>query len=98
MKALADSGALASLILWNLEKKLNMVIFEKGDATLKDANHKHMDVSGKGEVIVQEEYGMPHKIKVLVSRDLGADELVVGLEDLKDINILHKYFPRTLPE
>ena len=67
-----------------------MVIFEKGDATLKDANHKHLDVSGKGKVIVQEEYGMPHKIKVLVSRDLSADELVVGLEDLKDINILHK--------
>ena len=36
-------------------KKMNMVIFDKGDTTLKDASHKHMDVSGKGEVIVQEE-------------------------------------------
>ena len=39
-----------------------------------------------------------HTKKVLVSKDLGPDELVVGLEDLKDINILHKEFPKTLPE
>ena len=57
MEALADSGASVSLIAWNLAKKLNMVIFDKVDATLKDASHKHMDVSGKGEVIVQEEHG-----------------------------------------
>ena len=35
---------------------------------------------------------------MLVSKDLGPDELVVGLEDLKNINILHKEFPKTLPE
>ena len=35
---------------------------------------------------------------MLVSKDLGQDQLVVGLEDLKDINILHKEFPKTLPE
>ena len=67
MEALADSGASVSLIAWNLAKKLNIVIFGKGDATLKDASHKHMDVSRKGEVIVQEEYGMAYKIKVLVT-------------------------------
>ena len=94
VEALADSGASVSLITWNLAKKLNMVIFDKGGATLKDASHKHMDVSGKGEVIVQEEQGLPYKIKVLVTKDLGPDELVVGLEDLKDINILHKDFPQ----
>ena len=93
VEAFADSGASASLISWNLAKKLNMAIFDKGDATLRDASHKNMDVSGKGEVIVQEEYGMPHKIKVLITKDLGTDMLVVGLEDLKDINILHKEFP-----
>ena len=43
-------------------------------------------------------HDLPHKIKVLVSKDLGKDELVVGLEDLKDLNILHKEFPKTLPE
>ena len=48
--------------------------------------------------MVQEEHGVPHKIKVLVSKDLGKNELVVGLEDLKDIGILHKEFPKTLPE
>ena len=75
-----------------------MTVYEKGDATLKDASHKHMDVSGKGEIMVQEKHGLPHRIKVLVSKDLGKDELVVGLEDLKDLNILHKEFPKTLPE
>ena len=52
----------------------------------------------KVKIIVQEEHGLPHKIKVLVSKDLGQDELVVCLEDLKDIVILHKEFPKTLPE
>ena len=48
--------------------------------------------------MVQEEDGLPLKIKVLVSRSLGKVVLVVGLSDLKDLNILHKDFPRTLPE
>ena len=30
--------------------------------------------------------------------DLGTDELVVGLEDLKDFKMIHKDFPKTLPE
>ena len=36
-----------------------------------------MYVSGKGAVVVQEEHGFPHKIKVLISKDLGKDELLV---------------------
>ena len=38
---------------------------------MKDASNTHVDVSGRGEIMVQEEYGLPHKIKVLVSKDLG---------------------------
>ena len=95
---MADSGASASIISWDLAKKVNMIVFEKGDATLKDADHKLMDVSGRGEIMVQEEHGLPHKIKVLVSKDLGKNELVVGVEDLKDIGILHREFPKILPE
>ena len=71
VEALADSGASASIISWDLAKKVNMIVFEKGDATLRDASHKHMDVSGRGEIMVQEEHGLPHKIKVLVSKYLG---------------------------
>ena len=81
-----------------MAKKVKMKIYEKGDATLKDASNKHMDVNGRGEIMVQEEYGIPHKIKVLISGDLGQDELVVGLEDLKDLGILHPEFPRTMPD
>ena len=69
-----------------------MTIFEKGEATLKERSHNHMGVSGKGEIMVQEEDGLPLKIQVLVSKSLGKGELVVGLEDL------NKDFPRTLPE
>ena len=98
VEALTDSGASASIISWDLAKKVNMIVFEKGDATLRDASHKHMDVSGRGEIMVQEEHGLPHTIKVLVSKDLGNNELVVGVEDLKDIGILHKEYPKTLPE
>ena len=75
-----------------------MTIYEKGEATLKDGSHNHMDVSGRGEIMVQEEDGWPLKIHVLVSKRLGKGELVVGLEDLKELHILHKDFPRTLPE
>ena len=75
-----------------------MIIFEKGDATLKDASDKSMDVSGRGEVIMQEELGFPNKIRVLNLKDLGKDELVIGLEDLKDLGILHQEFSKTLPE
>ena len=80
IQALADSGASAFINSWDLAKNINMIIYEKGDATLKDGSHNHMYVSGKGEVIVQEDDGLPLKIKVLVSKDLGKDELVVGLE------------------
>ena len=96
--ALADSKASALITSWDLAKKVKMMIFENGDATLKDASNKHLNVSGRGEIMVQEEYGLLHKIKVLISRDLGQDKLVVGFEDLKDLGILHQEFPRTLPE
>ena len=61
VEALADS--------WDLAKKLNMLVFGRGDATLKNASHKHMDLSGKGEIMVQEKHGLPHKRKVLESKD-----------------------------
>ena len=98
IQALADSGASTSIITWDLAKEINMTIYEKGEATLKDGSHNHMDVSGIGAIMVQEDDGLPLKINVLVSRSLGKEELVVGLSDLKDLNILHKDFPRTLPE
>ena len=75
-----------------------MIVFEKGDATFKDASHKHMDVSGRVEIMVQEEHGIPYKIRVMVSKDLGQNEVVVGLEDLKDIGILDRELPKTLLE
>ena len=52
VEALADSGASALIISLDLAKKVKMIIFEKGDATLKDASNKSMDVSGRGEVMV----------------------------------------------
>ena len=69
---------------------MKIIIFEKGDATLKDASNKHMDVRGREEIMVK--LGLPHKIKVHISKHLGKDELVVVLEDLKNIGILHLNF------
>ena len=64
VEALADSGA--SIISLDLAKKVNMMIFEKGDATLKDASHNNMDMSGRGDIMVQEEHMIKHKMKFLV--------------------------------
>ena len=96
MEVLADSGASVSIISMGLEMKLIMTIYDKGDATLKDTSKTHLDVSGRGEVMVQEEYGLPHKIKVLVSEDLGLEELVVVLKDLTVPRILHQEIPRKM--
>ena len=98
IQALADSGASCSIISWDLATTLNIHIYEKGEAILKDGSYNHMDVSGRGEVVVQEEMGYPLKIDVPVSKSLGEGELVVGLEDLNGLHILHKEFPSTLPE
>ena len=92
MEALADSRATHSIISLYMAKKVNMIIFEKGEATLTNASNTRMDVSGRGEITVQEELGFPHKISVLISKDLGREELVIGLEDLKDLGILHQDF------
>ena len=34
IQALADSGASAYIISWDLAKNINMIMYEKGDATL----------------------------------------------------------------
>ena len=70
VKALADSEASASIMSWDLAKKLNMIVLEKG-ATPKNASHKHMDVSGKEEIMVQQEHGIPHKIRIPGLKRLG---------------------------
>ena len=84
MEALADSGASASILSLNLAKKLKMTKYDKGDATLNDEINKHMYVSGRGKIMMEEKYGFPHRIKVLISKDLGMEELAVGLEDLNE--------------
>ena len=48
IQALADSGASSSILSWDLQ--LNMSIYNKGEATLKDGSHNLMDVSGKGSI------------------------------------------------
>ena len=98
MEALAYSGATHSIISLYMAKKVNMIMLEKGEATLTNASNTRLDVSGRGEFTVQEELGFPYKISVLISKDLGREELVIGQEDLKDLGILHQDFPKTLPD
>ena len=35
---------------------------------------------------------------MLVSKDIGKDDLVIGIDELKTLHILHQDFPRTVPE
>ena len=53
-----------------------------------------MDVSAVATVAVREMEGIPSCFQVLVSRDVGVDDLVVGIDDLKTLHILHKDFPK----
>ena len=97
VEVLADSGSSVSIISYNLAVKVDMQIRKKGSASLQDASGNDMDVSGRDSLMVKEEDGISHKIKVIVSKDLGEEEVAVGLEDLKALSILHKEFPRTMP-
>ena len=36
--------------------------------------------------------------QVLVSKDIGKDEMVVGIDELKTLHILHTDFSRKLPK
>ena len=47
VEALADSGTSASIISLDSAKKVKMIIFEKGDTTLKDASNKLMELDRK---------------------------------------------------
>ena len=55
VEAQADSGTTASIISLDLGMKMKMIIFYKGDATLVAESNMHMDMSGRGEIMVQEE-------------------------------------------
>ena len=47
--------------------------------------------------VVREEHGFPYKIKIIVYRSLGQEELLVVLKNLKILNI-PKDFIMTLPD
>ena len=91
MEALADSGASASIISWDLAKKVNMIVFEKGDATLKEASYKHMDVSGRGEIVVKEEHGIPHRsLKTLAYYLKGCTEFDLWTDHSPLVQVIKK--------
>ena len=60
--------------------------------------HKVRVKTAVATVAVRELAGIPSYFQVLVSKDIGKDKLVVGIEELKTLHILHQDFPRTLPE
>ena len=57
-----------------------------------------MDVTAVASVAVMELGGIPSYFQVLVSKDIGKDDMVVGIDELKTLHILRADFPRTLPE
>ena len=48
---------------------------------------------GSEEIMMPKEHGLQHKIKVLVSKDFGREQFVVGREYLNDIGILSEKPP-----
>ena len=57
-----------------------------------------MDVTAVATVAVRETEGISSCFQVLVSKDIGNDELVGGIDELKTLHILHQDFPKTIPE
>ena len=98
IKALADSGSSASIISLELAIKLGLEKEDPGLTKLEDASWSRMDVTAVASVAVRELAGIPIYFQVLVSKDIGRDELVVGIDELKTLHILHADFPRTLPK
>ena len=98
IKALADSGSSASIISLELAIKLGLEREDPGDTKLEDASGSRMDVSAVATVAVREMAGIPSCFQVLVSKDIGKDDMVIGIDELKTLHILHQDFPRTLPE
>ena len=98
IKALADSGSSASIISLELTIKLGLEREDPGDTELQDASGSRMDVSAVATMAVREMTGIPSCFQVLVSKDIGKDDVVIGIDELKTLHILHQDFPRTLPE
>ena len=65
---------------------------------MEDASGSRMNVTAVASVVVRELAGIPSYFQVLVSKDVGRDKMVVGIDELKTLHILHADFPRTLPK
>ena len=98
IQSLADSGSSASIISLELAIKVELEREDPGDTRLTDASGASMDVTAVATVAVRELEGIPSCFQVLVSKDIGKDEMVVGIDDLKTLHILHQDFPKTIPE
>ena len=98
VEALADSGASASFISWDLAKKVNMIVFEKGDAKLKDASHKYIDVSGRGKSWYRRTWDTTQNKSPGLKR-LGKIFIICGCAGSeRHWHLAHREFPKTLPE
>ena len=98
IQALADSGSSATIISLELAIKLGLEREDPGDTKLSDASSARMDVIAVATVAVRELASIPSCFQVLVSKDIGKDKQVVGIDELKTLHILHQDFPRTLPK
>ena len=98
IKALADSGSSASIISLELAVKFGLERVDPGFTKLEDASGSRMDVSAVASVAVRELAGISGYFQVLVSKDIGREELLVGINELKTLHILHADFSMTLPK
>ena len=81
IQALADSGSSACIISLELAIKLGLEREDPGDTKLSDASGARMDVTGVATVAVRELAGIPSCFHVLVSKDIGKEKLVIGIDE-----------------
>ena len=82
VRALPDLGSSASIISMELAVKLGLEREDPGLTKLEDASGSRMDVTAVASLAVRELSGIPSYFQVLVSRDLGEDNMVVGIDEL----------------
>ena len=87
--ALVDLGCSVLILSYDLSVKLELEA-----EMLGNASGIAMDISGKAVLKVRQQQGIRTEIRIIISKSLGKEEMVVGLADLKSLNLLHKDFPR----
>merc|ERR1712004_607546 len=97
VSATPDSGCTMGVARSSIVKQCGAAI-NPTSATLEAANGASMRVQGQATLFVKVSRVSVKKIDVLVSDDIGSDELLLSWQDLITLRVLRPDFPSPMPE